>query len=360
MSALAVSFGVPDIYGRWLFEQMAGYRDVYHILVAIALRSYGSLTGTLSSVATDVLMHKIMAISTLRSRLAQPGATADDAAILTMVLLALFEEGGENRQDFRIHARHVKAMLKSRGGVSKLQADTGTKAAVAQFHAHTADVYPSSQPVSSTYTWKPVTPEFIDALDQIPSGFRALALAGGLSDQLVQMIQQTAASTYGRLTSHDSPPSDDGSSVSYLREYQDVGQPLTIPNSGDGPSFERAITQGLIRYRINSTISRRPRECLSHCLNMELLRYLPSMTVPLDGIKRTSLQWVWLMVVDSWCFEAGELSPEAATMLNHFREKFPEIVVWTPDDFDALGRRFFWTTSISKVMHTHWRKKIGR
>ena len=292
MLALAASFGVPDIYGRWLLEQMASFKDVYHIIVAISLRSYGFLTGTIGIVATNVQLHKTIAISTLRARLAQPGATADDAAILTMVLLALFEEGGENRRDFRIHARQVKIMLKSRGGVSRLQADTGTKAAVAQFHAHTVDVYPSSQPVSSTYSWRPVSAAFINALDQIPSGFRKLALAGRLSDQLVQMIQTTAGTTYKRSASDGRLSSNDDSSTSYSRDYHDTGQPLTIPNSGDGPSFERAITQGLIRYRINSTVSSRPRHCLSHCLNMELLRYLPSMTIPTEGIRRTSLQWV--------------------------------------------------------------------
>ena len=62
------------------------------------------------------------------------------------------------------------------------------------------------------------------------------------------------------------------------------------------------------------------------------------------------------MVVDSWCFEAEVLSPEGAALLALFRDKFPETVFWTPDDLDDLGSRFFWTKSISKIIHACWGK----
>lgn len=314
--------------------------------------------------------HKHNAIKQLKNRPSAPGATADDGAILTIVFLALFAEGSGDRQAYHLHLGQVRAMVTGWGGLSHLQAETAVQAAVAQSVAYgriipfpPADLMVSlhaEAPAAGVvgprrrciYTPMPFTKDHLSALDLLPSGFRDVAFTGTFSNQTISIIVRAAGNDAPSflLNTEVYPPS-------YFRDYPDACPALTIPDGPNGPSLEKLTCLALIRHCFNITFPERPRACLSHCLNIELLHKLPIVPVSTVAAQRECLLWVWLMSVDSWSYHGANLSLEGANLLYQITEKFPETATWTPSDFDKLGTKFFWTRGISKVVRDYWAKK---
>ena len=67
-------------------------------------------------------------MSRLQRRLAKPNAKADDGAILTILFLAMLEQGLRNVAALKAHRYQVEKMVASRGGVKRLGVNSSAKA----------------------------------------------------------------------------------------------------------------------------------------------------------------------------------------------------------------------------------------
>jgi hypothetical protein len=105
-------FGVANIYGRWLLEHMAKSRGLFHIIVASMKGARDGFAGLGES--TDMLIHKMAAISHLRASISSPTTFIDDAMILTMLLLALLEDALGDRNAYQIHRAQVARLTQRR------------------------------------------------------------------------------------------------------------------------------------------------------------------------------------------------------------------------------------------------------
>ena len=85
VAAICEPFGVSNLYGRWLLEQMAIYLDVFHVMMAALHDGLVALTSPEGPHRSYALMHKGWALQALRRRLAAADAWVDDSAILTML-----------------------------------------------------------------------------------------------------------------------------------------------------------------------------------------------------------------------------------------------------------------------------------
>ena len=85
IASICQPFGVSNLYGRWLLEQMSIYLDVFHVMIAALHGGLVNLTSPGTPHRSYALMHKIWALQALQQRLAGPHAWKDDGPVLTML-----------------------------------------------------------------------------------------------------------------------------------------------------------------------------------------------------------------------------------------------------------------------------------
>jgi hypothetical protein len=85
VASICQPFGASNLYGRWLFEQMALHPDVFHIIMAALHGGLAAVGRSHASHVSHRLRHMGLSMHSLQKRLSAADPWANDDAILTMV-----------------------------------------------------------------------------------------------------------------------------------------------------------------------------------------------------------------------------------------------------------------------------------
>jgi hypothetical protein len=85
VASICQPFGVSNLYGQWLIEQMALYLDVFHVLMAALHGGLVTMTTEGGPHTSYALMHQGLALQALQRRLDCFDADEDDGAVLTIL-----------------------------------------------------------------------------------------------------------------------------------------------------------------------------------------------------------------------------------------------------------------------------------
>ena len=102
-------------FAGWMLDNAIRYQDFFQITVAFMKLTDSFPAPPNTCTEHNIQWHKTRAISLLRQRLSQPGAIADDGAILTVLCLSAFETAGGNPEVAILHQRQVEKMIAVRG-----------------------------------------------------------------------------------------------------------------------------------------------------------------------------------------------------------------------------------------------------
>ena len=232
------------------------------------------------------------------------------------------------------------------------------------------------------YPAMPIEISWLSGLS-IPSGFYQLAKTGILSFQTLNSIQRVAERGDFNIrpsafsTTTDFPVAESASlegSASHFVNFHEACPALTLPNDSEGqPPLEKVMCLALIRYCLNGVNGERPAlRCYAHNLTLELRQQLipdhrhttiltdalqqrskiPQRDVddPVKKMERESMIWMWLMAIDTWCLPKFELSNAGKLLLMHVLDVFEEIRDMSTEEFEDLGKRWFWTDNLRGIV----------
>ncbi|RMZ89166.1 hypothetical protein DV736_g3609, partial [Chaetothyriales sp. CBS 134916] len=342
-------FGRTNVYGRWMLDHLAQFPDLVH--------------------AKAVLEHKYIAISRLRARLARPDATADDNAILTIFFLALVEDATGNTAAHKMHLFRVASMVEIRGGIRKLKTNPWIKAMVAQALLANAVLYtPGGSTINLWETdYHNDTTQILHlpnpqppptSVGVLPPGFQALAHTGFLSlclSRFIIRIATTAASSRpAAYCPSDDERADNDMTAEHFHSFLASDLPLGEPDSPDGPSLEKAICLGLIRYVHLSAVGRGHKVCLYYSFGLMLTHAVRAMKIPTRSEVRQCFIWIWLIAVSSWSVGAGHLSAEGAALLQELPEVCPELSSFSVKQVKEVGMQYLWNGHLDRIVETNW------
>ena len=356
-------FGMSNMYGGELLKHIALYRHVLHAVSAgVLLLIYAPIEGApmylLHSDLNRALAHKYAAISRLRARLSLPDAEADDAAILTILFLALIEDSEGNEAAYHLHLARVAAMVKLRGGIKKLHTSPWIKATVAQALISNALLYDPSGYIdldseSDLQLDLSTSPPPISVVNTLPPGFEELANTGNLSLRLSRLISRIEATTFFRT---NDPSPDTVFRDHNFHSFLSSDLPLNTPDSLDGPSLEKVICLALLRYCHLTAVGRGHKLCLFHAFAMMLQRALQTVKPPREGVQRNCLIWCWLIAAASLSVGEGELCLDGIILLGELKSAFPELRYYDAGDVEEVERRFLWNQVLSRMLERNWER----
>jgi hypothetical protein len=356
MAHISSSFGVMTMFTPALLGQAANYPDVRLILLANVMRTV-AVARRDHDILITAAQYQQQAMRTLRKRLSEPGATADDGAILTIILLALYDESS-NESSHRIHSQQVETMVSHRDGIEGLQADNPVKVAATQYLSRLSShssirCLPSPQAACTIHFHRRYH-------RLLPRGFRALTSL--LPDHLLAVIAKNVTPT--------------STTASAIQEVNDLlthaNEPtcstLYVPSESRNScwlDFDKIITLAVMRYLTNTfNANQKPpavpsRGNMKHCTALKAYRQCFRASIPgedEDGgrAKRRALIWCILMSVDSNWYGDHEVDEMGQDLLRLLKWRFEEMREWELRDFEELGREFFWTESIQRVLERWW------
>ncbi|KIX04086.1 uncharacterized protein Z518_07639 [Rhinocladiella mackenziei CBS 650.93] len=198
---------LPNVYLPVLRLGME-HEDLFEAIVAFSLvhretnYSYARI-----KVTPDIAYHNGRAIEALRKKLTNPKTCADDAAILTSLLLTDGAAKYGTRAELLVHYTGLKRMVSMRGGAEALGKD-GTLRAVLEYAERVADLTGVSReteavrtsddkrcsqepdlPISRLqYPAHPFPPDLCTGLADLSEGFRELALSCRLSTEVIRLV----------------------------------------------------------------------------------------------------------------------------------------------------------------------------
>ncbi|RVX68138.1 hypothetical protein B0A52_08279 [Exophiala mesophila] len=333
-AAIAGTFGVSNLYGSWLLEQMASSRDVLDVVVASMLslaRPLMKLAPASRQIVTGVYLHKEGALAQLRNRIELSDAGVDDSPIMTVIFLAILEGSEHNRDAERAHRSKAAAMIQALA--SQFQIQDSLSADVEEF-----DFLGFDGPRPETFEM--LTHE--EALLSMPPGFVPLAERGLLGNETIAIINRLARRDY---TINPWPVNE--AVYAPLKDFCPAVYSKRL-------SVDKLVCLGLVRYGVLSIVGREFRACVFHSVTEALAIAVKSIDPPVEIEYRQCLIWIWLVAVHSWLIGGGELEVEGVVLLAQMRSHFPETNDWTTDDVEALGARFFWCTAFHEMVMINW------
>jgi hypothetical protein len=258
---------------------------------------------------------------------------------------------------FDIHYRQATRMIECRGGMGALDKSSGLYAVLAQFTDLSPNSFEHILPIEALEESIRCGDEFgrgcrptSDILEGLPDGFRTLARTGAISAKTCKAIIRMGLQL------------DDPSIV----ERASIDEEPVATWSQSWPDFsnksvcllERLICLALVRYIANVSTRIRAGCCPYEDLALSLSNTIPSITVPEGRLERESLLWIWLVTVDSWSVghqwrrRRYVLQDRGMELFEQMLGRFPETENWAADDFELLGKRYFWRDGMRKWLES--------
>ena len=128
-SIVDLAFGV-NRFSRWLIDMVNDTEINFFAMGAMVLGATQPFRDSPRSLPTRFFEYTGRAISLLRQKLEMPNATADDSAILAILLFAMTEYVLGNLERYAIHKRKMSQMAAARGGIVNFSRDSVVKIAM--------------------------------------------------------------------------------------------------------------------------------------------------------------------------------------------------------------------------------------
>ena len=123
------AFGVNS-FSRWLIDMVNDTEINFFAMGAMVLAATQAFREPATSLPTRFFEYTGRAISLLRQKLEMPDATADDSAIMAILLFATTEYVLGHLERYAIHKRQLSQMAAARGGIANFSRDSVVKIAV--------------------------------------------------------------------------------------------------------------------------------------------------------------------------------------------------------------------------------------
>lgn len=354
---------------------MLRFRDLFHALCAMFAAACATLHDSDTGIMKTVLYHRLKAIRILRARLIQANASADDGALLTIIMLSVVDKHSRDEDAFQIHQQQVEIMIRVRGGISALDSQYGVRAFLRQGRALSVpelnnftedDSVPNNAPTSGIAKQPPYIPS-PDIMALIPTGFHPLIVVQPalLSLDTTRCVMRIAATqscslqvpngTYTNSTllrAASQIPADDAeqSGPSAFESYSDACPALNSPTAS---LFEKLLCFALVRCVVNRVSLYRTWMCPYEEIALTLTNKLPRTPVPaLDtattkpsssAAQREALLWIWLTTIDAWSIglPGARMRPQGRDLLKQLYERFTETHSWSGSDWQLWSKRWF-------------------
>ncbi|OQU99091.1 Fungal specific transcription factor domain-containing protein [Cladophialophora immunda] len=354
-------FDVVNILGNNYHRQMQD-EDALHAGVAAMQVIRGTFLSSCSQngPSEEVLRFVQIAISKLRRRIAGHDFCNDDATIMTVLFLAHLAMVFRDMDAFRMHRRAIRDMVRSRGGLDKLNQDLWVKSSVRQFETWWSQLHgdPMFAEHKATrlmfYPKPPFTAEIRKIVDKIPPGFQKLASNGRLSMEMIILL--------GRISHHQRLGEIDQSLLSGVftgsrtsprrhNDFDEACPSLCIP----GPNFEKYLSFALLLY-CSITFSPK-RSLLEAChLVFGIPRSLLTGELALFSAKSPHetkcFAWMWLVLITSWIVANRTRSISGTSLSRQLMQKYPELCAWTA--VKDILREFFSSEALLEPLQQLW------
>jgi hypothetical protein len=357
LRAVNAAFGLGNVYDKFMLTQMRGNPDLTHAMVACMKAARDVLGRPGGAVSKDVLIHKSRAMTLFRRRLGDPESAISDSAILTVLFLSMLESSLGDREACHIHQSQLHRMIWARGGTSRVNAARGLLAAATQAAPLTEDA------PKLTYPEQPLPRAYRALVANLPSGFLALAYTGTLSWEATAVLVRVAR-TQNASQGKDGPTRGGDGATSMgpdqfppgPADYHAAAPGLLLRDDDVlGPSIEHLLQLALVRLLINASGQDRIANGVFHSVTTYLTERIVGVDISrLLPPERDVLRWMFLVTIDSWLVGVPastwhEIAQEAWYLRREMLSKLPETQAWSPEEWEALGRRFFWNDGLGRV-----------
>ena len=126
------AFNIEDSFAKWFLSMIGVAADLLLATTAFVIAKVAAFLDPMQPLPKRFYKYYVLAVSKLRERLQIPGAWADDAAIVTVLFLALTELANGHLGAYEVHKKQVCLMVSARGGIGRFGDQSLVRSALLQ------------------------------------------------------------------------------------------------------------------------------------------------------------------------------------------------------------------------------------
>ena len=276
----------------------------------------------------QVLRYKASAIGSLRQELGSSD-TADDAELMSILLLAILEGRLRNTSQRDMHRKALGKLIELRGGLNEI--DSCVKLWTLQFEAlwtmETGTSFIKSQR-NKSHGSHPIATVAPKTIAKLPAGFRKLVKVSKLSPKVVNALVRTnellengsKPASSGGLRRGSNPPQDDlWDTVAHLSR-----------SSQTEPTIDVLLCLGLLLFNYVAMSSLPPWHTMTlwtsmgHWVRKQLTQNLLRCNTSRRVAEERCLLWLARVAVGSWQIGPEQLSIEGEMLATFGKSRFVE------------------------------------
>lgn len=306
----------------------------------------------------DVFIHQGRSLANLRRRLSDSDAANTGITICALMYNCNIARFLGNMEAAKQHMAMIRHLLRTSVSLDSLGFQGKLRSLLLQWE-YWLTLSGDEEPLvsredcpESTYPDLPLRGPMAGVVSALPRGFGPLAESGRLSCQVLQVLarmqEMLVAMTSGRIQMFLSTPNQD--------PYPDFcsAVPCLYASKGGEAGLERLLCCAL--FLLTSRLLS-PRKQVPWSLPVTggrtiLTQQTFNCQVESD-IEKRCLIWIWLIAIDSWAVESGDIPETARWLMQRLRERYPETSAWSY--VSNVVSDFFWTQDLETSCEGYWR-----
>lgn len=309
----------------------------------------------------ELFVHLGKALKKLQRRLVDNRRAASTSTIAMLLYTAGVSRHLGDFQAFEKYKIMIRSLLASMDGVDSLIAYGGkVKCILLQWNFFWtlnggSSLFEAVPIQRSRYPTLPLSYDLCDLVRDLPIGFVALAESGSLSIQVLQLLERVNQLLLSTQDNSENQRYLDEPLVDAKLDFESA-VPCLAANDSEGPSLEKALCLALILFSTNTMNPIKPKKSVWGQVAVGsrawLSAHLPNIEVT-SPLREQCLVWIWLIAIDSWGTEIGNLQLEGLFLFDHFRDKYPYLAMcWLATS--KIAERYFWSEDLDLFCKSIW------